>query len=102
RFEDVIAVASRIPQNARGLGTRLLLTLSYALLGRKQEADRARAELLAHYPSVSAELLLSQDWILARDQEALVLEGFPAAKLPLCASPWSARPSPPTRGRGPT
>src|SRR5215469_88004 len=71
RFEDLIAVASRVPQNARGLGIRLLLTLSYALLGRKEEADRARAELLAHYPEVSAELLTSQDWILARDQQAL-------------------------------
>jgi len=90
RFEDVIAVASRIPQNARGLGIRLLLTLSYALLGRKQEADRARTELLAHYPSVSAELLLSQEWRMARDQEALFLEGFRAAKLPLRAGDRAA------------
>ncbi|HKF64849.1 MAG TPA: hypothetical protein VKB42_25995, partial [Dongiaceae bacterium] len=90
RFEDLIAVASRIPQTARGLGIRLQLTLSYALLGRKQEAERARAELLAHYPAVSAELLLSQDWILAPDQEALLLEGFRAAKLPLRAGDRAA------------
>lgn len=86
RFEDVIVVASRIPQNARGLGIRLLLTLSYALLGRRQETDRARTELLAHYPWVSAELLLSQDWRLAAAQEALFREGFRAAKLPLRAA----------------
>lgn len=86
RFEEVIAVASRIPQNARGLGLRLLLTLSYALLGRKPEADRARGELLNEYPGVSAELLLSQDWRIAPAQEALFREGFRAAELPLCAA----------------
>src|SRR5262249_58085996 len=86
RFEDVIAVASRVPQNARGLGIRLMLTLSYALLGRKQEADRARTELLTNYPWVSAELLLSQDWRMAAAQEALFCEGFRVAALPLRAA----------------
>ncbi len=69
RFEDVIAVVSRIPQNARGFGVRLMLTLSYALLGRVPETRRARAELLAHYPLVSADRLLEQDWLLARTEE---------------------------------
>jgi TolB-like protein/two-component SAPR family response regulator len=87
RFEDVIAVVSRIPLNARGKGARLLLTLSYALLGREKEMAQARAELLAAYPSISAELLLNQDWVYARTQEEnFLLEGFRAAGLPLCAS----------------
>jgi TolB-like protein len=87
RFKDVIAVVSRIPSNARGLGARLLLTLSYALLGREEEARRARAELLAHYPSISAELLTNGGWIYVRaEEENLLLGGFRAAGLPLCAS----------------
>ena len=88
RFEDVIAVVSRIPQNARGFGVRLMLTLSYALLGRVPETRRARAELLAHYPLVSADRLLEQDWLLARTEEKdLILDGFRAAQLPLRAAP---------------
>jgi hypothetical protein len=54
RFQDLIAVVSRIPRDARGRGSRLLLTLSYALLGRTADAERARAEVLARYPSTSA------------------------------------------------
>jgi hypothetical protein len=87
RFEDAIALISRIPENARGRGARLLLTLSYALLGRDDEAARARADLLAKYPSISAELLINQDWLFARPQEEnLLFDGFRAAGLPLCAS----------------
>jgi TolB-like protein/DNA-binding SARP family transcriptional activator/Tfp pilus assembly protein PilF len=87
RFEDVVAVVSRIPDDARGRGSRLLLTLSYALLGRRDEMTRARAELLAAHPSLSAELLLNQDWIFARlEEQRLLLDGFRAAGLPACAS----------------
>ncbi|MCI0430432.1 MAG: hypothetical protein L0210_07820 [Rhodospirillales bacterium] len=87
RFEDVIAVVSRIPRDARGRGSRLLLALGYALLGRREETARARAELLDAYPTISAELLLNQDWIVARpEEEALLLDGFRAAGLAVCAS----------------
>jgi hypothetical protein len=87
RFGDFIAVVSRTPQDARGLGSRLLLTLSYALLGRREERARARAELLAAYPSISAELLLNQGWSVARpEEEAVFLDGFRAAGLAVCAS----------------
>ena len=41
---------------------------------------RSRVELLAAYPSISAELLLNQLYIVARpDDEALFVEGFRAA-----------------------
>ncbi len=87
RFEDTIALISRIPENARGRGSRLLLTLSYALLGRDDEAARARADLLAKYPSISAELLINQDWVFARpEEENLLFDGFRAAGISLCAS----------------
>jgi tetratricopeptide (TPR) repeat protein len=87
RFGDAIAIILRIPQDARGQGSRIMLTLSYALLGQGDELVRARSELLAAYPSVSAELLLNQLYIVARpDEEALFLDGFRAAGLPVCAS----------------
>ena len=87
RFDDVISVVSRIPLEARGRGARIMLTLSYALLNREAEAARARTELLVRYPKISAELLLNQDWICARrEEEELLLAGFRAAGLPLCAS----------------
>lgn len=87
RFQDVVATVSRIPRDARGRGSQVLLTLSYALLGRIDEAATARAELLAAHRSMSAELLLNQDWAFARpEEERLLLEGFRAAGLDLCAA----------------
>src|SRR3546814_11618385 len=84
RFQDVVAIIARIPRGARGRGSQVLLTLSYALLGRVDEAAAARAELLAAYPSMSAELLLNQDWAFARtEEERLLLDGFRAAGLDL-------------------
>jgi len=61
--------------------------LCYALLGRETETARGRVELLKKYPRISAELLLNEDWICARrEEEELLLVGFRAAHLPLCAS----------------
>src|SRR3546814_14642978 len=87
RCQDGVAISARIPRGARGRDSQGLLTLSYALLGRVDEAAAARAELLAAYPSMSAELLLNQDWAFARtEEERLLLDGFRAAGLDLCAS----------------
>jgi TolB-like protein/class 3 adenylate cyclase len=87
RYDDAVAVISRIPEDARGRGSRVLLTASYALLGRQAELARAKADLLAHYPSISAELLLNEGWAFARPQEEnLLLDGFRAANLPVCGA----------------
>jgi len=87
RFEDAISVMSSVPVEARGRGTRVILTLSYALLGREAETARARTDLLEKYPRIAAELLMNQDWLCARqDEEELLLAGFRAADLPLYAS----------------
>jgi TolB-like protein/class 3 adenylate cyclase len=87
RFNDTVSVITRIPEDSRSRGSRLFLTFSYALLDRKDEAERARAELLSKYPSISAELMLNQDWTFARPQdEKLFLDGFRASGVPLCAS----------------
>src|SRR5262249_32618195 len=87
RFKDLIAVVSRIPEDARSRGSRLYLAFSYALLGQTNDADRARADLLAHYPEISAELMVNENFIFARPQEQkLFLDGFRAANVPLCAA----------------
>jgi hypothetical protein len=58
-----------------------------ALLGRTEAAVRASAELLAEYPSISAELLENQGWAFTRPQEEnLFLDGFRSAGVALCAS----------------
>jgi hypothetical protein len=87
RFDDLIAVVSRLPDNARSRGSRLFLTFSYAFLAKHDELERARTQLLTEYPSMSAELLLNTGWFFARPQEKnLFLDGFRAASVPLCAS----------------
>ena len=87
RFEDAVAVISRIPPESRSKGSRLFLTFSLALLGRKNDAERARAELLEAYPNISAELLLNQGWAFEREEDTkLFLDGFAAANVPICAS----------------
>jgi TolB-like protein/class 3 adenylate cyclase len=86
RFEKLIAVVTSVPENRRTRMGRLYLAFSYALLGRSAEADRTRAVALAKYPKISAELLLSQGFVFTRPQEQkLFLDGFRAAKIPVCA-----------------
>jgi TolB-like protein/class 3 adenylate cyclase len=87
RFKDLIAVVSRIPEDARGRGSRALLAFSYALLGQRDDAKRARAAVLAHYPTISAEQMINQGWTFTRPQEqTLFLDGFRATNLPVCAA----------------
>jgi hypothetical protein len=87
QFEKLIAVVTRVREDARTRGSRLFLAFSYALLGRKDEAERARAVVMAKYPNMSAELLLNQGYVFTRPQEEkLFLDGFRAAGIPVCAT----------------
>jgi TolB-like protein/class 3 adenylate cyclase/tetratricopeptide (TPR) repeat protein len=87
RFDKLIAVVASVPENARSRMSRLYLAFSYALLGRKDEAERATAVVLSRYPNISAELLLNQGFTFARPQEEkLFLDGFRATGVALCAS----------------
>ena len=87
RFKDLIAVVSRVPEDARSRGSRLFLAFSYALLGQHDDAERARAAVLAHYPTISAEQMMNQGWVFTRPQEQnLFLDGFRATNLPVCAA----------------
>lgn len=87
RFTDTVAVISRVPPESRSKGSRLFLTFSLAFLGRKDDVERARAELLAAHPNISAELLLNQGWAFVRDEDKkLFLDGFTQANVPVCAT----------------
>jgi tetratricopeptide (TPR) repeat protein len=87
RFKDLIAVVSRVPEDARSRGSRLFLAFSYALLGQHDDAERARAAVLAHYPKIFAEQMMNQGWVFTRPQEQnLFLDGFRATNLPVCAA----------------
>jgi TolB-like protein/class 3 adenylate cyclase/tetratricopeptide (TPR) repeat protein len=86
RFEKLIAVVTSVPEDRRTRVGRLFLAFSYAFLGRKDDAERARAIVLEKYPTMSAELLLNQGWVFARPQELkLFLDGFRAVNIPVCA-----------------
>jgi tetratricopeptide (TPR) repeat protein len=87
KFDKLILIVTRVPEAGRTRGSRLFLAFSYALLGRKEEAERARAVVLAHYPTISAEQMMNQGWAFARPQEQnLFLDGFRATNLPVCAA----------------
>jgi tetratricopeptide (TPR) repeat protein len=87
RFEDAVAVISRVPPESRSRGSRLLLAASLAFLGRKDEAARARGELLTAHPGLSAELLANQGWTYQRPEDSkLLLDAFRAIDLPVCAT----------------
>ena len=87
RFEDAIAVISRVPPESRSRGSRLFLAFSLAFVGREDEARRARDLVLAAYPEISAELLLNQGWAFEREEDLrLFVDGFSAADIPVCAT----------------
>jgi TolB-like protein/Tfp pilus assembly protein PilF len=46
RFDDLINVISRIPENARSRGSRLFLAMGYALIGHTSEAEAAKKHSL--------------------------------------------------------
>ena len=87
RYDDCVAIISRVPPESRSRGGRLFLAMSYAFLNRAQDAELARTELLVKHPTLSAELLKNQGWTFARpEDEQLLRDGFRAINLPLCAS----------------
>ena len=87
RFEDAIAIISRVPPDSRSKGGRLFLAFSLAFVGREDDARRARDQVLAVYPNISAELLLNQGWAFEREEDLrLFVDGFLAADISVCAT----------------
>ena len=86
QFEEAIAW-SRKALVPHPLNSPLLRALSYAQLGREQEAARDVATLLKTNPDYSAEKYLSETGTFARDVEmTLFLDSHEKAGLPVCAT----------------
>ncbi len=97
RYEDTIDVVMRMPEEQRARSSWVFLTASYARLGRTEEAAEAKAKLLKAFPNVSAERMINEDYVYARQEdEDLFVEGFKVAGLPVClsAEELAAFPSP--------
>jgi predicted Zn-dependent protease len=87
KFERVIELGERIPDETRDNGSRFLLAASYAFLGRAQEAERAKADLIAKSGEQVMEIWLNEGERFARTTEQdTELEGFRKAGLRICAT----------------
>ena len=86
QFEEAISWSRKalVPEP---LADPLIRAMSYAQLGREQEAARDVAKLFEANPDYSAEKYLSETGTFARDVEMILfLDSHEKAGLPLCAS----------------
>jgi adenylate cyclase len=85
RYEDTIDAVMQMPEEHRGRDSWVMLAGSYARLGRTEEAAEAKAKLLKVFPNVSAERVINEDYVYARQEdEDLFVDGFRVAGLPVC------------------
>jgi TolB-like protein/class 3 adenylate cyclase/tetratricopeptide (TPR) repeat protein len=85
RYQDVVAVVDRMPEDSRSRDSWVFLTASESRLGRIEDANAARVRLLQAFPDVSAERMLNEDYAFARkEDEDLFVDGFRVAGLPVC------------------
>jgi hypothetical protein len=85
RYEDTVDVVMRMPEEQRQRSSWVFLTASYARLGRTEEAAEARAKLLKAFPNVSAERVINEDYVYARQEdEDFFVDSFRVAGLPVC------------------
>lgn len=90
RPTDAVRVIESLPAEQRNPFITTALAGSQAMLGRKESAGKAVAEVLAGDPTASIEKALATTWQLRRDQERRLFIGALAeAGLPRC-SPASA------------
>jgi TolB-like protein len=89
RFDDVVALISRTPEEGRLSGQLFRFAAAHAFLGHAAEADRAKAALLERWPDINAQTYYAlNDFYFARQQEEdLIFEAFRLLDLPMCATP---------------
>jgi TolB-like protein/class 3 adenylate cyclase/tetratricopeptide (TPR) repeat protein len=89
RFDDVVAVISRTPEEGRLSGQLFRFAAAHAFLGHAAEADRAKTALLERWPDINAQTYYAlNDFYFARQQEEdLIFEAFRLLDLPMCATP---------------
>jgi adenylate cyclase len=87
KFERAIEVVDQIPEEMRLGTTRLFLAASYAFLGRAEDAQRAKADLLAKEREPVMEILSNEGQVFARTNEQdIEREGFRKLGLRICAT----------------
>jgi hypothetical protein len=87
RYEDTIDAVMRMPEEHRGRDSWVMLAGSYARLGRTNEAAAAKAKLLQAFPNASAERVVNEDYVYAREEDQdFFVDGFRIAGLPVCMS----------------
>jgi tetratricopeptide (TPR) repeat protein len=85
RYEDTIDAVMRMPEEHRGRDSWVMLAGSYAQLGRTEEAAEDKSKLLKAFPNASAERVINEDYVYARQEdENFFVEGFRVAGLPVC------------------
>jgi hypothetical protein len=75
----------RMQEEHRSRDSWVFLTASYARLGRTEEAAVAKTKLLKAFPTVSAERMINEDYVFARQEdEDFFVDGSRVAGLPVC------------------
>jgi TolB-like protein/class 3 adenylate cyclase/tetratricopeptide (TPR) repeat protein len=85
RYEDTIDAVMRMPEEQRSRDSWVFLAASYARLGRTEDTAEAKAKLLKAFANVSAERMINEDYVYARQEdEDFFIESFRVAGLPVC------------------
>ncbi len=87
KFERVIELGDQIPDETRDFGSQFNRAASYAFLGRVEDAERAKADLIAKDGEQVMEIWFNNGEVFARTTEQdLEREGFRKLGLRICAT----------------
>jgi hypothetical protein len=86
-FERAIVLSDQIPEESRGKFDRFFRAASYAFLDRAEDAERAKANLIAKNGEQVLEIWFNSGEVFARTSEQdLEPEGFRKLGLRICAT----------------
>jgi tetratricopeptide (TPR) repeat protein len=87
KFERAIEVIDQIPEEIKSPFTRFYRAASYAFLGRAEEGQRAKADLVAKNGEQVMEIWTNEGWVFARTNEQDFLrETFRKLGFRICAT----------------
>jgi hypothetical protein len=87
KFERAVEVADQVPEESRDKYNRFLRAASFAFLDRAEDAERAKADLIAKNGAQVLEIWWNDGEVFARSTEQdLEREGFRKLGLRICAT----------------
>ena len=87
KFERTIDLYDQLPEENRSWGTRFPRAASAAFLGRVEDAERAKADLVAKNGEQVMEIYVNEGWVFARTNEQdLLREAFRKLGFRICAT----------------